>query len=126
MWSTGVIIYVSLSGQFPFNEDVDIEDQIKNAQFMYPPKPWSCVSQEAINCIKHCLVVRREYRYSVDQALNDPFFNNELTKQDLKDLEERIGQVWITNLRRPFTTFNSEDSIEQHEPHPAFIYKSSV
>ena len=52
MWSTGVIIYVSLSGQFPFNEDVDIEDQIKNAQFMYPPKPWSSVSQEAINCIK--------------------------------------------------------------------------
>ena len=52
MWSTGVIIYVSLSGQFPFNEDVDIEDQIKNAQFMYPPKPWSSVSWEAINCIK--------------------------------------------------------------------------
>ena len=52
MWSTGVIIYVSLSGQFPFNEDVDIEDQIKNAQFMYPPKPWKSISQEAINCIK--------------------------------------------------------------------------
>ena len=52
MWSTGVIIYVSLSGQFPFNEDVDIEDQIKNAQFMYPPKPWNCISTEAINCIK--------------------------------------------------------------------------
>ena len=52
MWSTGVIIYVSLSGQFPFNEDVDIEDQIKNAQFMYPPKPWKTISQEAINCIK--------------------------------------------------------------------------
>ena len=72
------------------------------------------------------MVVRREYRYSVDQALNDPFFTNELTKQDLKELEERLGQVWITNLRRPFTTFNSEDSIEQHEPHPAFRYKSSV
>ena len=52
MWSTGVIIYVSLSGQFPFNEDVDIEDQIKNAQFMYPPKPWKSISLEAINCIK--------------------------------------------------------------------------
>ncbi len=52
MWSTGVIIYVSLSGQFPFNEDVDIEDQIKNAQFMYPTTPWSTISLEAINCIK--------------------------------------------------------------------------
>lgn len=52
MWSTGVIIYVSLSGQFPFNDNVDIEDQIKNAQFMYPDNPWKTISGEAINCIK--------------------------------------------------------------------------
>ena len=52
MWSTGVIIYVSLSGQFPFNEDVDIEDQIKNAQFMYPVFPWAAISTPAIEFIK--------------------------------------------------------------------------
>ena len=52
MWSTGVIIYVALSGQFPFNEMVDIEDQIKNAQFMYPDNPWKPICKEAINCIK--------------------------------------------------------------------------
>lgn len=52
MWSTGVIIYVSLSGQFPFNEQVDIQDQIKNAQFMYPNEPWKHISHTAINCIK--------------------------------------------------------------------------
>ena len=75
---------------------------------------------------QHCLIVRRDQRYTVDQALNNPFFNNELTKDDLHELEERLGEVWITNLRRPFTTFNSEDSIEQHEPHPAFISKSSL
>ena len=58
MWSTGVIVYVSLSGQFPFNEDVDIEDQIKNAQFMYPPKPWDSISNMAIDFIKvaSCIV----------------------------------------------------------------------
>lgn len=46
MWSVGVIIYVSLSGTFPFNEDEDINDQIQNAAFMYPPNPWKEISEE--------------------------------------------------------------------------------
>lgn len=44
MWSVGVIMYVSLSGTFPFNEDEDINDQIQNAAFMYPASPWSRIS----------------------------------------------------------------------------------
>lgn len=46
MWSVGVIMYVSLSGTFPFNEDEDINDQIHNAAFMYPPNPWKQISPE--------------------------------------------------------------------------------
>lgn len=34
----------SLSGTFPFNEDEDINDQIQNADFMYPPNPWKEIS----------------------------------------------------------------------------------
>lgn len=45
MWSVGVIVYVSLSGTFPFNEDEDINDQIQNAEFMYPPTPWKEISE---------------------------------------------------------------------------------
>lgn len=48
MWSVGVIMYVSLSGTFPFNEDEDINDQIHNAAFMYPPNPWRQISTEGI------------------------------------------------------------------------------
>ena len=44
MWSVGVIVYVSLSGTFPFNEEEDINDQIHNAAFMYPPNPWKDIS----------------------------------------------------------------------------------
>uniref|UniRef100_A0A671RHW8 Serine/threonine-protein kinase n=1 Tax=Sinocyclocheilus anshuiensis TaxID=1608454 RepID=A0A671RHW8_9TELE len=46
MWSVGVIVYVSLSGTFPFNEDEDIHDQIQNAAFMYPPNPWKTVTPQ--------------------------------------------------------------------------------
>ena len=46
MWSVGVIVYVSLSGTFPFNEDEDINDQIQNAEFMYPPNPWREISAQ--------------------------------------------------------------------------------
>lgn len=49
MWSVGVIVYVSLSGTFPFNEDEDINEQIQNAAFMYPPNPWKEISSDGKN-----------------------------------------------------------------------------
>lgn len=63
MWSVGVIVYVSLSGTFPFNEDEDINDQIQNAAFMYPPTPWKDISAEGTKtksylfvCFQKCLI----------------------------------------------------------------------
>ncbi len=44
MWSMGVIIYVSLSGTFPFEEDRDINEQIMNSNFMFPDDPWEHIS----------------------------------------------------------------------------------
>uniref|UniRef100_A0A6Q2ZH34 protein kinase C n=1 Tax=Esox lucius TaxID=8010 RepID=A0A6Q2ZH34_ESOLU len=73
MWSVGVIIYVSLSGTFPFNEDEDIHDQIQNAAFMYPPNPWKKVSREAIDLINNLLQVKMRKRYSVDKSLSHPW-----------------------------------------------------
>ncbi|CAH8679641.1 unnamed protein product [Schistosoma rodhaini] len=46
MWSVGVILYVSLSGTFPFNEEEDIAEQIENAEFMYPSDPWDNISED--------------------------------------------------------------------------------
>lgn len=92
MWSVGVIIYVSLSGTFPFNEDEDINDQIQNAAFMYPPNPWKTISPEgnnfntcyvfssqhyenfvmisAVDLINNLLQVKQRKRYTVDKSLN--------------------------------------------------------
>ncbi|XP_028251336.1 serine/threonine-protein kinase D1 [Parambassis ranga] len=97
MWSVGVIIYVSLSGTFPFNEDEDINDQIQNAAFMYPPHPWKKVSQEAIDLINNLLQVKMRKRYSVDKTLSHPWLQDYQMWLDLRSLESRISERYITH-----------------------------
>ncbi|XP_074548879.1 serine/threonine-protein kinase D1 [Halichoeres trimaculatus] len=97
MWSVGVIIYVSLSGTFPFNEDEDINDQIQNAAFMYPPHPWKKVSSEAIDLINNLLQVKMRKRYSVDKTLSHPWLQDYQMWLDLRNLESRMNERYITH-----------------------------
>ncbi|XP_017291169.1 serine/threonine-protein kinase D1 [Kryptolebias marmoratus] len=97
MWSVGVIIYVSLSGTFPFNEDEDINDQIQNAAFMYPPHPWKKISQEAIDLINNLLQVKMRKRYSVDKTLSHPWLQDYQMWLDLRTLETRMDERYITH-----------------------------
>ncbi|XP_069765549.1 serine/threonine-protein kinase D1 isoform X2 [Narcine bancroftii] len=97
MWSVGVIMYVSLSGTFPFNEDEDINDQIQNAAFMYPPSPWKEISQEGIDLINNLLQVKMRKRYSVDKSLSHPFLQDHQTWLDLRELECKMGERYLTH-----------------------------
>ncbi|XP_051833272.1 serine/threonine-protein kinase D1 isoform X1 [Antechinus flavipes] len=97
MWSVGVIIYVSLSGTFPFNEDEDIHDQIQNAAFMYPPNPWKEISPEAIDLINNLLQVKMRKRYSVDKTLSHPWLQDYQTWLDLRELECKTEERYITH-----------------------------
>ncbi|XP_064436463.1 serine/threonine-protein kinase D2 isoform X2 [Mirounga angustirostris] len=97
MWSVGVIMYVSLSGTFPFNEDEDIKDQIQNAAFMYPACPWSCISSGAIDLINNLLQVKMRKRYSVDKSLSHPWLQEYQTWLDLRELEGKMGERYITH-----------------------------
>ncbi|XP_043931929.1 serine/threonine-protein kinase D3-like [Protopterus annectens] len=97
MWSVGVIIYVSLSGTFPFNEEEDIHDQIQNAAFMYPSDLWGETSLEAIDLINNLLQVKIRKRFSVDKALSHSWLQDFQTWLDLREFETRIGQRYITH-----------------------------
>ncbi|KAF0044554.1 hypothetical protein F2P81_003712 [Scophthalmus maximus] len=97
MWSVGVIVYVSLSGTFPFNEDEDINDQIQNAAFMYPPAPWKDISTEATDLINNLLQVKMRKRYSVDKCLSHPWLQDYQTWLDLREFETRRGERYITH-----------------------------
>uniref|UniRef100_A0A8C7XEE7 protein kinase C n=1 Tax=Oryzias sinensis TaxID=183150 RepID=A0A8C7XEE7_9TELE len=119
MWSVGVIMYVSLSGTFPFNEDEDINDQIHNAAFMYPPNPWKQISKDAIDLINNLLQVKMRKRYSVDKSLSHTYLQDYQTWLDLRQLETKLGERYITH--------ESDDSRwqlyaqEQNMPYPAHL-----
>ncbi|XP_071479050.1 serine/threonine-protein kinase D3-like isoform X1 [Diadema antillarum] len=97
MWSVGVIIYVSLSGTFPFNEDEEITDQIHNAAFMFPPNPWSEISEAAIDLIRNLLQVKIRKRYTADKSLAHPWLQDYQTWLDLRELEAMVGQRYLTH-----------------------------
>ncbi|KAF1376984.1 hypothetical protein PFLUV_G00217170 [Perca fluviatilis] len=97
MWSVGVIIYVSLSGTFPFNEDEDINDQIQNAAFMYPSNPWKEISEQATDLINNLLQVKMRKRYSVDKSLSHPWLQDYQTWLDLREFETKRGERYITH-----------------------------
>ncbi|KAK3796156.1 hypothetical protein RRG08_018156 [Elysia crispata] len=98
MWSVGVVVYVSLSGTFPFNEDEEISDQIQNASFMYPPNPWKDISQEGIDLISNLLQVKMRKRFTVDKSLNHVFLQDYQTWCDLRVLETQVsGQRYLTH-----------------------------
>lgn len=97
MWSVGVIIYVSLSGTFPFNEDEDINDQIQNADFMYPPQPWREISPEAVDLITNLLQVKTRKRLTVDKSLVHVWLQDFDTWSDLLRLEAHVKQRYLTH-----------------------------
>uniref|UniRef100_A0A0M3IKR7 Protein kinase domain-containing protein n=1 Tax=Ascaris lumbricoides TaxID=6252 RepID=A0A0M3IKR7_ASCLU len=97
MWSVGVIVYVSLSGTFPFNEDEDINDQIQNAEFMYPPNPWRDITATAIDFINGLLQVKMSKRLSVLKALSHAWLQNYQLWSDLRCLEKEVGERFLTH-----------------------------
>ncbi|XP_036140651.1 serine/threonine-protein kinase D3 isoform X3 [Monomorium pharaonis] len=97
MWSVGVIIYVSLSGTFPFNEEEDINEQIQNAAFMYPPTPWKEISSDAIDLINNLLQVKQRKRYTVDRSLQHAWLQDYQTWCDLRKLEQKVGYRYLTH-----------------------------
>ncbi|XP_049922966.1 protein kinase D4 [Epinephelus moara] len=97
MWSVGVIMYVSLSGTFPFNEDEDIKQQITNAAFMYPRQPWASISLEAVSLINNLLQVSIRRRFSVGKTLGHPWLQDFQLWCDLREFEQRMGCRYLTH-----------------------------
>jgi len=83
MWSVGVIIYVLLTGCFPWEGDADdlqgILSQIVNASFQFPKN--ISISPSAKHLITKLIVRDPNARYTAEEALNHPWVQGKDTSQ---------------------------------------------
>ncbi|CAH0521280.1 unnamed protein product [Peronospora belbahrii] len=75
LWSLGVVTYVLLFGQYPFDARFlsQIEDKVVKGEFKYPPELESKVSQQAKKFIEYLLVRNPHERPPAAMALQHPW-----------------------------------------------------
>eukprot|EP00301_Raphidiophrys_heterophryoidea_P022802 c6870_g1_i1.p1 GENE.c6870_g1_i1~~c6870_g1_i1.p1 ORF type:complete len:489 (-),score=121.30 c6870_g1_i1:200-1666(-) len=78
MWSMGVVLYILLCGFPPFYGETDeiMFDRICHARYHFIRPHWDNISKEAKHLIRHLLDLDPEKRYTAQQALDHPWFND--------------------------------------------------
>lgn len=92
MWSLGVLAYILLSGQPPFQgkDDRETVKLIKSGQVLFPPMRWRHVSTNGRNFIESLLKVNPQERMSAEQALAHPWLTKQVSQEEDVELEEEV------------------------------------
>jgi len=102
LWSCGVILYILLTKEQPFNGDSDEEifDRIKH--FKFDPKDSALiknkVSSDAINLMSSLLEKNYEKRASAEKALKHNWFNIQKTKELLYSIAKQNIKSMLTKI----------------------------
>jgi len=82
IWSLGVITYLLISGNFPFEGTniVEIYENIHNKQVSFEEPQWKDISKAAKDFIKECLIKDRKKRITAEQALKSDWLQDSSSK----------------------------------------------
>ena len=85
IWSCGVIMYVLLSGHFPFygKTEEEIKKKILSGKFSFNPKYFSNISEKAKDLITKCLIYDKHKRITAEDALKHEFFMDDINPNNI-------------------------------------------
>ncbi len=120
MWAVGVIIFVSITGYFPFHEDTDILPQLENIPKLFQDEIFSHVTEEVKDLLRFRLLVpdAGHRMHSAGVIYHDWFQKSQALLASCRQLEECLEKKWLTlffeeadaNSTVPFTTTGENDS----------------
>ena len=110
IWSCGVIMYVLLSGQFPFfgKNDEEIEKKILSGKFTFKDKYFKNVSEKAKDLIRKCLIYDKNKRITAEEALKHQFFADDLDPNNIF-----LDEIDNKNILLALKNFSQQSKIYQ-------------
>lgn len=107
MWSCGVILYVMLSGCYPFEDDDQrtLHHKITQGIFTFYEGHRAIVSEDAKDLIRGLLSVDPLQRLTVDQALSHPWLQKRLHQRETTKHASKYTFGKIMNALRVLRNF---------------------
>ena len=98
MWAIGVIVFVSLTGYFPFHEEQDILPQLDNIPKLFQDDIFSRVTEEVKDLLRFRLLVpdAGHRMHSAGVIYHDWFQKSQNLLASCRQLEECLEKKWLT------------------------------
>ena len=103
IWSCGVIMYVLLSGHFPFfgKTEEEITKKILSGKFIFDERYFSGISDKAKDLISKCLIYDKNKRISIEEVLKHEFFADDLNPNNI--FQDEIDSKNVLNSLKNYS-----------------------